>query len=79
MRVQASVVVLGLAIAVPVAAQVRDANQQVADQQQAAQKSQMRTYEIVLAQAVTRGGQEFADWANQVVPGLMLPSVIGEA
>lgn len=72
MRVQASVVVLGLAIAIPAAAQVRDANQQAADQQQAAQKTQMRTYELVLRGAVERGGHEFADWANQVVPGLML-------
>src|SRR4029079_18315220 len=74
-RVQASVVVLGLAIAVPAVAQVRDPNQQVADQQQATQKNQMRTYELILRQAVEHGGQEFAVWTDQVAPGLLLASV----
>jgi hypothetical protein len=74
-RVQASVVVLGLAIAVPAVAQVRDPNQQVADQQQATQKTQMRTYELILRQAVEHGGQEFAVWTDQVAPGLLLASV----
>lgn len=75
MRVQATVVVLCLASAVSAAAQVRDPDQQVADQHQSAQKNQMKTYEIILLQAVNRGGQEFATWTDQVAPGLMLASV----
>lgn len=75
MSVKAFVVVLGLGVVVPAAAQQRDPNQDLADQQQAAQKTQMRTYEVVLRQAVDRGGQEFAAWTNQVVPGLMLAPV----
>src|SRR5438552_6762252 len=71
-RARALVVVLAAAATAPLVAQQRETNQQLADQQQAAQKSQVRLFELVLQQAVDRGGARLADWALQIDSRFML-------
>ena len=72
MRSKILIVVLALGATASLVAQQRETNQQLADQQQAAQKSQVRLFELVLQQAVDRGGARLADWALQIDSRFML-------
>jgi hypothetical protein len=70
-----AVVLLGASLSSPALAQQREKDQALADQKQAAQKTELRTFELVLRTAVERGGQQFAVWAKRVAPEVMLAPV----